>query len=78
VVRPPVSRYDFAPLVARLAELEQNKEGRWQIDTEGLSSAFNFANADAQLRASSLAPERVADELRAALSVVSRPLSVVS
>jgi hypothetical protein len=78
VVRPPISRYDFAPLVARLAELEQNTEGRWQIDTEGLSSAFNFASADGLLRASSLAPERVADELRAELSVVGSQLSVVS
>jgi hypothetical protein len=77
VVRPPVSRYDFAPLVARLAELEQNTEGRWQINTEGLSSAFNFADADGQLRTSSLAPERVADELRAELSIVRSQLSVV-
>lgn len=71
VVRPPISRYDFAPLVARLQEAEQNREGRWQLNTEGLSSAFNFADADGQLRASSLAPERVADELRAELPVVS-------
>jgi hypothetical protein len=67
IVRPPVSRYDFAPLVARLEELEQQREGRWQIDTEGLSSAFNFASGDGLLRASSLAPEKIADELRAAL-----------
>jgi hypothetical protein len=58
--------------------LEQNREGRWQIDTEGLSSAFNFASADGQLRASSLAPEKVADELRAALPVACGQLSVVS
>jgi hypothetical protein len=69
VVRPPITRYDFAPLIARLAELEQNREGRWLINSEGLSSAFNFADADQHLRASSLSPERVADELRAALSV---------
>jgi hypothetical protein len=84
-VRPAVSRYDFAPLLARLGELEQNAEGRWQVDTEGLSSAFNFAGADNLLRASSLAPEQVADELRAALreqaeqrSVAVDRLSVVS
>ncbi|HYP02050.1 MAG TPA: DUF6687 family protein [Pyrinomonadaceae bacterium] len=67
IVRPRIVRPDFAPLVARLAELEQASEGRWQLDTEGLSSAFNFASADGLLRASSLAPEKVADELRAAL-----------
>jgi hypothetical protein len=82
VVRPPVSRYDFAPLIARLQGLEQNREGRWQIDSEGLSSAFNFVGADGQLHASSLAPEKVADELRAELSaespVVRGQWSVVS
>jgi hypothetical protein len=78
VVRPPVSRYDFAPLIARLAALEQNREGRWQIDTQGLSSAFNFAGADGQLCASSLAPEKVAEELRAELSMARGQLSVVS
>ena len=67
VVRPRIVRPDFAPLVARLGELEQSSEGRWQLDTEGLSSAFNFADADGLLRASSLAPEKLADELRAAL-----------
>lgn len=67
IVRPRISRYDFAPLVARLETLEQHREGRWRIDTEGLSSAFNFADGDGLLRASSLAPEKLADELRAAL-----------
>jgi hypothetical protein len=78
VVRPPVNRYDFAPLIARLAELEQNREGRWQINSEGLSSAFNFASGDGLLRASSHAPEKIADELRAELSVVRGQLSVAS
>jgi hypothetical protein len=67
IVRPRIGRYDFAPLIARLQELEQNREGRWQINTEGLSSAFNFVDEDGLLRTSSLAPEKVADELRAAL-----------
>jgi hypothetical protein len=85
IMRPPVSRYDFASLIVRLAELEQNREGRWQIDTEGLSSAFNFVDANGELCASSLAPEKVADELRAALRreqaespVAGSSLSVVS
>jgi hypothetical protein len=78
IVRPPVTRYDFAPLIARLAELEGNREGRWQINTEGLSSAFNFASADNQLCASSLAPEKIADELRAALRSAQAESSVVN
>ncbi|MDQ3134538.1 MAG: hypothetical protein M3Q76_07000 [Acidobacteriota bacterium] len=67
VVRPRIRRHDFAPLIARLAELEQNRVGRWQLDTEGLSSAFNFARAGGLLCASSLAPDEIAEHLRAAL-----------
>jgi hypothetical protein len=78
VVRPRVARPDFAPLVAQLNEAERNREGRWQLDTEGLSSAFNFVDAGGGLRASSLAPEKIADRVRAALSVVRGQLSVVS
>ena len=69
VVRPPITRTDFAPVVRRLDELEQNREeGRWQLDTEGLSSAFNFRDGSGRLRASSLAPDVVAAHLRAALA----------
>jgi hypothetical protein len=67
VARPPVTRLDFAPVVAALDELEQNREGLWQLDTEGLSSAFNFTDGAGLLRASSLAPDEVAGHLRAAL-----------
>jgi hypothetical protein len=78
VVRPLVTRTDFAPLVRRLNELEQSREARWQLDTESLSSAFNFTDDGGTLRASSLAPEKVADHVRAELSVVRGQLSVVS
>ncbi|MCA1564196.1 MAG: hypothetical protein LC803_00790 [Acidobacteria bacterium] len=67
VMRPRITRPDFAPLVARLDRMEQNREARWQLDTEGLSSAFNFVDGDGTLRASSLAPEKIADHVRAAL-----------
>lgn len=67
VVRPRITRTDFRPLVARLGRMEQNREGRWQLDTEGLSSAFNFVDGGGRLRASSLAPEKIAEHLRAAL-----------
>lgn len=84
VVRPRIRRHDFTPLISRLNELEQNREGRWQVDTEGLSSAFNFVDEGGLLRASSIAPEKIAEQLRAALreqaevSVVNSQLSVVS
>ncbi len=73
VVRPHIRRHDFASLIARLAELEQNHEGRWQLDTEGLSSAFNFVDGGGSLRPSSLAPDEIAERLRAELSVVRCP-----
>ena len=78
VVRPLITRTDFAPLIRRLNELEQNREARWQLDTEGLSSAFNFVDDGGTLRASSLAPEKVADHVRAELSVARGQLSFVS
>jgi hypothetical protein len=68
VVRPRITRTNFAPVVRQLDELERNREGRWQLDTEGLSSAFNFADSDGHLRASSLAPDVIARHLRAALA----------
>ncbi|HEX8127750.1 MAG TPA: DUF6687 family protein [Pyrinomonadaceae bacterium] len=67
VVRPRIERADFAPLVAQLNELEQNREARWQLDTESLSSAFNFVDGEGTLRTSSLAPDVIAEHLRAAL-----------
>jgi hypothetical protein len=68
VVRPQVSRRDFAPLVERLNALETSGEGRWQLDDGELASALKFMDESGQLAASLFAPERVTDELRAALS----------
>ncbi len=68
VVRPNVLRRDFTTLVARLNALEQTTEGSWQLDERELASAFKFMDAGGTPRASSLAPEKVAEELRAALS----------
>lgn len=67
VVRPRISRRDFAQLIARLNELEGGTAGRWQKDTSELSSAFKFVDGERQQAASSLAPERVAEEMRAIL-----------
>lgn len=68
IVRPHVERRDFNALVARLNSLEQSTEGSWQLDDRELASAFKFMNASGTQCASRLAPERVAEQLRDALS----------
>jgi Family of unknown function (DUF6687) len=67
VVRPKVTRSDFAQLLARLNELEGNAAGRWRKDTGELASAFKFVDGERRQTASSLAPERVAEQVRAFL-----------
>jgi hypothetical protein len=67
VVRPRVKRGDLAQVIARLNELERNASGRWQKDTSELASAFKFMDGERKQGASSLAPERVAEQLRAVL-----------
>ncbi|HVF55075.1 MAG TPA: DUF6687 family protein [Pyrinomonadaceae bacterium] len=66
-VRPPVVRRDFAPLVARLNELEQSASGRWQLDATELTSAVKFKDARGAASASRLEPDAVAKELRGVL-----------
>jgi hypothetical protein len=67
VVRPKVLRRDFSALLARLNELERSDAGEWRKDTSQLSSAFKFMDGSGSERASSLAPEVVAEEMRAML-----------
>jgi len=67
VVRPQIGRRDFASLVGRLSELEKHSAGRWQIDSSELSSAVKFADPAGELAASTLEPDVVRSELRAAL-----------
>ncbi|MGB9179391.1 MAG: DUF6687 family protein [Pyrinomonadaceae bacterium] len=67
VVRPRIERRDLSALVARLNELERSAQGRWKIDTSELSSALKFMDETNALAPSSLAPERVSEETRAAL-----------
>ncbi|HEX8140825.1 MAG TPA: DUF6687 family protein [Pyrinomonadaceae bacterium] len=67
VVRPRVERSDFAQLLARLNELERNGSGRWRKDTGELASAFKFVDSERRQTASSLAPEHVAEQVRAFL-----------
>jgi hypothetical protein len=67
VVRPRIERRDFAPLVARLNEVEKNRTGRWKLDASELASAAKFVDQGGRLSASSLAPDEVAREIRAQL-----------
>jgi hypothetical protein len=69
IVRPRVARRDLAPLVARLNELENAEAsgGLWKTDTSELTSALKFSDEGGLLCASSLQPEKVAEELRAVL-----------
>jgi hypothetical protein len=74
VVRPVIERRNFTPLVAQLNELEQykangeNAQGRWALDRSEMTSAVKFLDQSGTLCASTLSPERVAEELRATLN----------
>jgi hypothetical protein len=67
VMRPRIERRDFGPLVARLNEVEKNMKGRWKLDRSELASAVKFMDQGGRLQASSLAPDAVAQEIRALL-----------
>jgi hypothetical protein len=67
VVRPTVARRDFHALIARLNELEKTASAEWRADASELSSAFKFTDRVGRPSASSLAPERVAEEMRSFL-----------
>ena len=64
VVRPRVARRDFAPLAARLNELEGDGDARWTPDRSELTSALKFADGAGRLAPSRLDPATVAAELR--------------
>jgi hypothetical protein len=68
VARPRVPSHDFAALVSRLGELEAARAGSWKHDDAELTSAVKFADGGGRLAASSLEPDTVAAELRAAVS----------
>jgi hypothetical protein len=69
IVRPRIRRRDFAALIARLNELENNRQGRWMPDANELASAIKFMDQDGSSPApSGLEPDTVAEEMRAALN----------
>jgi len=65
VVRPRIERRDFSPLLLRLNQMEGEKEGVWKADNSELASAFKFLSNDGTLAASTLAPDDVAQAIRA-------------
>lgn len=73
IVRPRIERRDFKALVARLNELERHNahvgtaQGRWALDRQEMTSALKFMDQMGTLCASTLSPEEVAEEMRAAL-----------
>lgn len=74
VVRPRVVRRDFSELIARLNELERGaSQGLWKVDKSELSSAIKFTGEDGAPAQSSLAPDAVVEETRAALRQASEP-----
>lgn len=64
IVRPPIERRDFNPLVAELNELENNSQASWQVDSSELASAIKFSDQAGRLSASGLEPDVVAAALR--------------
>jgi len=67
VVRPRIKRRDFSSLVARLNELERQPAGSWKLDASEMTSAVKFSDPNGTLGQSSLGPDTVAAEVRAAL-----------
>ena len=65
VVRPRIERRDFSTLLLRLNQIESNKEAVWKADNSELASAFKFLSNDGTLGASTLAPDDVAQAIRA-------------
>ena len=68
VVRPRIARYELAPLVRRLNELEGRPQGSWKLDRSELTSAVKFAGEGGKLAPSGLSPERVAEVVREELA----------
>lgn len=76
LVRPRIERRDFSLLVARLNELEQQPAGLWKLDTSEMTSAIKFSNPNGTLVASSLEPDMVATEVRAAATPAQTAVNV--
>jgi len=65
VVRPRILRRDFSELLKVLNQIEAERDGRWQSDSSELASAIKFLGKDGKLAASTIAPDDVAQAIRA-------------
>ena len=66
-VRPRIIRRDLTALLRQLNEIEGNTGGQWKSDTSEMTSAVKFAGAGGVLGVSTVVPDVVARNLRAAL-----------
>ena len=66
-VRPRIIRRDLTALLRQLNEIEGNTDGQWKSDTSEMTSAVKFAGAGGVLGVSTVVPDVVARNLRAAL-----------
>ncbi len=64
VVRPRIQRRDLTMLLSRLNEVEQNANGRWQLDGSEMTSAIKFVDKSNTPAASRLRPDEVAAIVR--------------
>lgn len=67
LVRPRVKRHDFGALIPKLNQLDQNRDGRWKLDSSEMTSVFKFLNASNVLAASKLRPDELASLMQAEL-----------
>ena len=65
VVRPRILRRDFSELLKVLNQIEGERDGQWQSDSSELASAIKFLGKDGKLAASTIAPDDVAEAIRA-------------
>jgi hypothetical protein len=63
LVRPQITRRDLSAALTRLNEAEGNRDGRWQFNSNEMTAAVKFLDAENSLASSSLGPDRVADIL---------------
>jgi uncharacterized protein DUF6687 len=67
LVRPRIKRHDFSALISRLDQTEQNPVGRWQLNSNEMTSAVKFLDTAGMLAASRLRPDEVANIVRTEL-----------
>jgi hypothetical protein len=68
IVRQPITRRDFQPLLHKLNELDAGTAGVWRVDSSELASAAKCSDQRGQLAASRLSPEVVAEQLKSFLA----------